>query len=759
MRKILLLILFPTFSFGFGLPQLAHLHDDFTPGVTTYLAIGSGALIAENIESLAQIPYYYSGTMSKLWVNIPINSLTSISTCTMRINGMNGNEVVKIGAGATGTFTDNTHTDTIPFNALVDAQCAIGKTGTSFRIQGVMTQFVPDIPVYAMKWMAGTWPIPFTGTGQTNGFADFYEVPIGLQGNGAGQWANQTESNVYYLMHSSGTFLNMTINVSSNTRSVTIPFNFRKNGVNQMTINVVANSTGIYTDAVDSVHVVAGDTVTYSIGTSAGSDGNLIASTYLSTDFISDSNAIELGEGFSGGHQNSAGGNQQMPYMSCNSWGGNEYLTPAYAAGTIGNQSVYVLSNTLSGTSVFNLNKNGTALNGNITIPVGVSGTVKGTGSDSISVGDLIDYTQVAQAGTGSANFATFGSVLTTTTTARTPSDPILIPVFPTDNVWDARIDTLTVSSSNTVWMSNAQTTHNISVFVGTTYGNEWLGLPYNLICGGVTPNVPVSWAPGNFSNQSDTIPVAGLPIPSDAIEEGDPASLKPAGFDYHLILVDTCTPRLYEMYIASRTIVNGNWNGQWNIIQLSTWQLTSDALRPDTWTSADAAGLPILPGLLRWDEVQTAIANGTMVVPHALRFTLALTYGPHIWPARHDANTGSPGYPPFGMRVRLQSTYNVSGYSTINQVILNTLKKYGMFMADNGTAWQIAGAPNSNWNDSDLHNLTNLTGANFEVVNEDGLMVSSNTMQVNGYVPPIPNPAPKIWTGKFTVIGGGSTY
>lgn len=755
MKRVAVLLLLPSFSFAFGLPQLAHLHDDFTPGTTIYLMAGSGALLAEVDENLAKIPYYQGGTFSKFWLSVPINTITAVSSCTIRINGVSGNETVTVGAGATGTFTDSTHTDHIPPGGTVDFKCVVGPTGTSFRIQGDMVQFTPDYPFYFMKWTAATWPNPFWGTGQTNGFADFYEVPIGLQGNGAGQWANQTESNVYYLMHTSGTFMNMAVNVSSNTRGVNIPFNFRRNGVSQMTITVPANTTGLFSDTADSVHVVAGDTVTYSIGTSAGSDGNLIGVSYLSTEFISDSNAIELGEGFSGGHANSAGGNQQMPYMSCNSWGANEYRVPAYTAGTIANQSVYVLSNTLSGSSVFNLNNAGTPLNGTITIASGKSGQIFGTGSDVISVGDNIDYTQVAAAGSGSANFADFGSVLTTTTTARGPSDTIPIPIFPADNIWDAPIDTLTVSSSNTVWMSNGQTGHSLSVFLGTTFGTEFMGLPYNMICGGVTPNIPVTWDAGAFITESDTLPVAGLPIPADALEEGDPASYKTVGFDYHLILVDTCTPRLYEMYIASRTQVAGTWNGAWTIIQLSTWQLNSDALRTDTWTSADAAGLPILPGLVRWDEVQTAITNGTMTVPHAFRFTLALTHGPHIWPARHDANSGAVGAPPFGMRVRLKASFDTSSYSTVNKVILNTLKKYGMFMADNGTAWQLAGAPNPNWNDSDLHNLQGVLGSDFEAVNEDGLMVNVNSMQANGSTPS--SPSSKTISGKGTFSGGGT--
>jgi hypothetical protein len=619
-----------------------------------------------------------------------------------------------------------------------------GATGTSIRFQGVMVNFNPDIPIYMMKWNAATWP--GNDSGQTNGYASFYEVPIGMMGNAGGSWANQTESTVFYVMHTSGTFMNMTINVTANARTETIPFSFRKNQVDAMVITVPATTTGILSNIADSVHVIAGDTVTYKIGMNTGADSGRIAASYLSTEFVPDSNAIELAEGFSGGHTNSAGTSTQMTYMAVNSWGGNEYRTPAYVAGTINNQSVYVLTNTLSGSSTFNLTKGGSSINGTITIPTGQTGNFLGTGSDVIAVNDLLDYTQVAAAGTGSITFASFGSVLTTTTTERTPSTSFPTALFPSDNIWNVRVDGLPVSSSNTVWMANAQTGHNLSIAFGNTYANAWNGIPYNLICGGVTPLAPVTWESGAYITQSDTLSVSGLPIPTDAILQGDPGTQN-VNTDRHMVLVDTCTAKLYEMWNASRTYSSGAWTGAWTIMSLSTWTLTSDALRTDTWTSADAAGLPILPGLVRWDEVAAGSIN------HALRFTLALTHGPHIWPARHDADSGAVGYPPFGMRVRLKASVNISGYSAINQIILTALKQYGMFMADNGTAWQLAGAPSSNWNDPDLHNMIALAGSDFEVVNTDSLMIDPNSGQTTATVT---GSSSKSFSGRGTFSGRG---
>src|SRR5262249_34885892 len=142
-------------------------------------------------------------------------------------------------------------------------------------------------------------------------------------------------------------------------------------------------------------------------------------------------------------------------------------------------------------------------------------------------------------------------------------------------------------------------------------------------------------------------------------------------------------------------------------------------ALRPDTWTSADAAGLPILPGLVRWEEIQAG------EIRHALRFTLELTWKGHLWPGRHDAPSGSATNPPMGMRVRLKANYDISKYSRTNQVILRALKKYGMFLADNGGDWFISGAPNPNFNDDDLHLLGQIVPHDaFEVVDTSHWMV-----------------------------------
>ncbi|HLK14442.1 MAG TPA: hypothetical protein VKT78_06530, partial [Fimbriimonadaceae bacterium] len=155
------------------------------------------------------------------------------------------------------------------------------------------------------------------------------------------------------------------------------------------------------------------------------------------------------------------------------------------------------------------------------------------------------------------------------------------------------------------------------------------------------------------------------------------------------------------------------NNGASWNCGSGAKFDLTSDALRPAGWTSADAAGLPIFPGLVRYDEVYNLGQ-----INHALRFTVAHTREAYVSPARHYASSNTdPNLPPMGMRVRLKASFDISGFSPQNQVILKCLKKYGMIVADNGSNWYISGAPDARWNDGDLNALKGITGSNFEVV------------------------------------------
>jgi hypothetical protein len=182
--------------------------------------------------------------------------------------------------------------------------------------------------------------------------------------------------------------------------------------------------------------------------------------------------------------------------------------------------------------------------------------------------------------------------------------------------------------------------------------------------------------------------------------------------------VVNTDECKLYEIYDA--IYENGVWSGGSGAI----WDLHSNALRPDTWTSADAAGLPILPGLLRYDEVLAG------EIRHAIRFTVENTAG-YIWPARHQTDDPQDGVPPMGARFRLKDSYNISGFSPDLQPILQAMKTYGIILADNGSNWYVSGAPDERWDNDMLHLLDVLTGNDFEVVATSMLMVDPNSGEV----------------------------
>jgi hypothetical protein len=223
-------------------------------------------------------------------------------------------------------------------------------------------------------------------------------------------------------------------------------------------------------------------------------------------------------------------------------------------------------------------------------------------------------------------------------------------------------------------------------------------GIPVN-VTGTSTPRYPVTFT---YADESDPGP---YPIPASPKIEG--------GSDRHLLSWDTSACYLYEIFDAS--VSGSTWSGGSGAI----WDLRSNALRPAGWTSADAAGLPILPGLVRYDEV----AAGR--IAHAIRFTAPYSARSYIYPARHQAGCTNNArcLPPMGLRVRLKASVDISGYSPANQVILTALRTYGMLLADNGSSWYITGAPDSRWNDDDLHRLGGITGADFEAVDTSGLV------------------------------------
>ena len=281
----------------------------------------------------------------------------------------------------------------------------------------------------------------------------------------------------------------------------------------------------------------------------------------------------------------------------------------------------------------------------------------------------------------------------TTAPTAAPTVNPAPCTAFPSDNVWNRRVDSLPVRSNSATLINAIGLTSVLHPdFSSTAWkGGLGYGIPINKVTLS-TPRYPVDFY---YPDESDAGP---YPIPASPKIEG--------GSDAHLLSWDTEGCYLYEIFDASRS--GGQWFGGSGAI----WDLRSNALRPDGWTSSDAAGLPILPGLVRIDEYQAG------AILHALRFTAPKTCPDHIYPARHDAGSYSCStYPPMGLRVRLKASVDISGFGPQARVVLTALKRYGMLLADNGSPWYVTGAPSASWDDDDLHDLQQLHGSDFEAV------------------------------------------
>jgi hypothetical protein len=267
-------------------------------------------------------------------------------------------------------------------------------------------------------------------------------------------------------------------------------------------------------------------------------------------------------------------------------------------------------------------------------------------------------------------------------------------PVFPATNVWNVRIDTRPVAADSATLINTIGLDRGLHMDFGSFAG---YGIPYNVVDSS-TPRSTVSF---EYDDESDHV---GYPIPTNPKIEG--------GSDRHILMVDRDTCRLYELFAAS---LGG---GAWSAGSGATWDLRSNALRPAGWTSADAAGLPILPGLVRYDEV----AAGAIL--HALRFTAPQTRRAYIYPARHYASSStSLALPPMGVRVRLMSSFDTAGLSQTARVIAEALKRYGMILADNGSPWYITGVSDPRFDDDILHELDVITGRDLEVVDTTGLV------------------------------------
>jgi hypothetical protein len=304
---------------------------------------------------------------------------------------------------------------------------------------------------------------------------------------------------------------------------------------------------------------------------------------------------------------------------------------------------------------------------------------------------------------------------------ARTASPPTLggCPIYPADNIWNTPVDTLPVDPSSAAYINTiGPKTHPHADFGSGVWppgSDSPIGIPY------VVVPTTQAMASIDFSNgypdESDPGP---YPVPTHAPIEGGPSS----DGDRHVLVVRQGECKLYELYRAFP-----NANGSWDADSGAVYTLTVNGpLREAGWTSADAAGLPILPGLARYEEVAAGEIN------HALRFTVAQTRRAYVWPARHFASSSTdPNDPPMGQRFRLKASFVIdNSFSPQGQVILRALKKYGMIIADNGSNWYISGAPNAGWdNDALADDFARVSGSDFEAVDVSGLMVNVNSGQV----------------------------
>jgi hypothetical protein len=303
----------------------------------------------------------------------------------------------------------------------------------------------------------------------------------------------------------------------------------------------------------------------------------------------------------------------------------------------------------------------------------------------------------VAAAPAGPSTSGSAGVGIGSSTAAPVPGSTCRL--FPRDNIWNTDVASLPVHPLSDQWLASmaASTTNLHPDFGGAPYG-----FPFAVV-DNTHATVSVRFV---YAGESDRGPYPfGPDIP---LEQGS---------DRHALIVNKDTCVLYELYAAS-------WNnGSPRAGSGAIWNLGSNALRPDTWTSADAAGLPILPGLVRYDEVRAG------VIRHAIRVTAELTDASHLWPARHDAGESSgQRYPPMGARFRLKASFDLSRFDDQAKVILTAMQHYGLILADNGSNWFFSGTEDRRWTDTLLDQLKSVPASAFEAVDESGLMIDPDS-------------------------------
>jgi hypothetical protein len=289
------------------------------------------------------------------------------------------------------------------------------------------------------------------------------------------------------------------------------------------------------------------------------------------------------------------------------------------------------------------------------------------------------------------------------------------VQMFPADNIWNTPIDDMPVDSHSETWIATMR---------GDTTGIDWnVRFPYNVVDAGVIHQYIKSW---EFPSESDKVP---YPIPNPPLIEGEWAT---GESDYHMLMVDVGSHELYELSYVDE--VGGGWNAGAGAV----WDYSSNDLRPAGWTSTDAAGLPVLPGLVRYDEVAAG------AIHHALRLTIINSNNSYVWPARHKSGVSNNGLRPgMGQYFRLKSSVDINGYSPQAKVIAQALKTYGMIVADNGAHNMLSFVPDSRWNWGDVEELYDLDINDFEAVDVRLLMVDKDSGQARITPASTPTPPP----------------
>lgn len=711
MKKFLLLLL-PSVSFAGSVPLIAHSHvyGTIAANQTVYTAMGDTVISSAAIEAWVQVPFYSSGTFSNMYARLEDNSLSGSCTFYLRINGATATSKVVLQSGVK-IGSDTVHTDHINSGDLVDYMIVTG-AGTSILPIAIAATFTTDDGSNYQRWS----PLaPTGGLDITNGFQPYYSNVNGLLGN------NFFENHTYHVMRTSGTFKNLAVYVSTNSRTQTVYWDLRKNGVSTaLSTGTAPGKWGLVQQTTTTVSVVVGDTVTFEQGMTNGGETKLIKLNYMSVEFVNAGSEYEYATGTDDKPQN-AGETWTIPYKSALTFGGDEYQVAAYSTGTLSNFCMYTAQNDCSTTSTLKFRKNGvTDSNIVMTIPAATTGTFcDNTHTVTVVSSDVIAYIGNSPSGTGTMYYSSIMSKFTPDTSG-SGGKPIVTPSLPTVYVSSS----IVFSSTDTVsWSLTSGSTGTLTGATGTsvTYNAPGPLRPKQTIYGCITSPQDMIWNTNISSYSTDTSSTSYLraqaggaqmsfepdmpmniyndatttynmvfnytPAANGMFKIGAPYGLrmengifadKDVDKDTHVLAIDTytCTAsELYKLYPIGTQSDCLSCNSQSGMSYSNGYTINQ---------GVTAGGLPITSLQLKYRELRECVDNGTPI-QHALRitFSVGILSNSHIWPAVAHASDG--GNLPFGSYVRLVSTYTPTG-SAAAQCVQTALKNYGAIVDDGGT-------------------------------------------------------------------------